>query len=69
MQKKEQEILYRFISGEYCPDDDLKLLHKWLEEESNRQSIDALLSEEWEKNSEKETAVKFEDIQKKNRII
>jgi transmembrane sensor len=65
MPKKEQEILYRFISGEFCPDKDLKLLHKWLEEESNRQSIDALLSDEWEKNTEKETAVQFKDIQKK----
>jgi len=65
MLKKEQEILYRFISGENCPYDDLKLLYKWLEEKSNQQSIDALLSEEWEKNTEKETAVKFEDIQRK----
>lgn len=65
MPKKEQEILYRFISGEYCPDGDLKLLHKWLKEESNKQSIDVLLADEWEKNTEKETAVKFENIQKK----
>lgn len=65
MPEKEQEILYRYISGEYCPDNDLKLLHKWLEEESNQQIIDAFLSDEWEKNTEKETAVKFEDIQKK----
>lgn len=65
MPKKEKEIWYRFISGEPCENEELKQLSKWLEDKRNRDYIDSVLSEEWEKKIEKETSVRFEDIQKK----
>jgi len=69
MKEKESKILSRFVAPEFCSQEELKELKKWLSEGKNEQEINALFLKEWEKEDEKDTEVKFSEIQNRLKII